>query len=78
MCVSTFFSVLLYMFFQLLNISTLDELFDSQQVMDISICLIIEGRWFKVVCINRSVVFEQKINHINLRKKKIFTLSYEY
>ena len=39
------------MLFLLLNISILDELSDSLRLIDIGICLVIEGEWFEEVCI---------------------------
>ena len=39
------------MFFLLLNMSTLDEFSESQQLMDIGICLMIEGGWLEKVSI---------------------------
>ena len=34
----------------LLKISMLEELLDSLRLMDLGICLVIEGEWFEHVC----------------------------
>ena len=49
-CGYPFFSALLYMLFLLLNMSMLEELSDSLQLMYIGIGLMIDGEWFEVVC----------------------------
>ena len=51
LCLCPFFSALLYMFFQLLNMTMLNELSDHLRLMDIGICFMVEGVWFEEVCI---------------------------
>ena len=46
-----FFSAFLYMIFLLLNMPMLDELSDSLRLINIGICLMIEGGWFEEVCV---------------------------